>query len=208
MEKPHYLSTRPNWQLQANKGGAKSESRVFRGIKGNLNPKEFEVVNKPNWFNTPFLELRHSLEPMIKPENPKIGDEWCENGVFYRLTAKGKRRIGETFVADVGIIHLASNRRFIIEVKKQGNKGNAHERACKYMTPGMIEYLKTKMNIEYYPVGFVFTGLIAETEKYRREITFLLGRQLKSHVLFWKKDMELDDLAEWFESTVRPLLCQ
>lgn len=208
MEKPHYLSTRPNWQLQANKGGAKSETDVYCTLKANLDPEEYDVVNKPKWFDTPFLEYQHSLEPMIKPEDPEIDDEWYDDGEFYRMTEKGAKKINETFIPDIGIIHLASNRKYIIEVKKQQAAGNAHERACKYMAPGMVDYLKESLEVDYHPVGFVFSGGMADNAGYRREVSFFIGKSLRHHVLFWKGERDPNHLAEWFDSTVRPLLCQ
>jgi len=208
MEKPHYLSTRANWQLEANKGGAKSETDVYGTLRANLDPEEFEVINKPKWFKTPFLEYQHSLEPMLKPESPVIEDEWHENGEFFRMTAKGVKKINETFIPDIGIVHIPSNRKYIIEVKNQQAAGNAHERACKYMAPGMVDYLKHTLEADYHPVGYVFSGGIADSSSYRREILFFIGKSLSSHVFFWKGRRYPHNLGEWFESTVRPLLCQ
>lgn len=204
----HYLSRRLNWQLEANKGGAKNETDVFRVLNAYLDPKDFKVVNKPKWFKTPFLEYMHSIEPMLKPESPVVNDEWYENGEFFRMTKGGKRKINETFIPDIGIIHIPSNRKYIIEVKNQQAAGNAHERACKYMAPGMIDYLKDSLEVDYHPVGFVFSGGMADDAGYRREILFLIGKSLRSHVFFWKGDRDPEKLAEWVDSTLYPLLCQ
>lgn len=208
MSKPHYLSSRANWQLNANNDGSKNEVDVFSALSEHLDPEEFKVEKQPKWFKAPFLEYMHSLEPMVKPEFPGIGDEWYENGDFFRNTEKGPKKIQETFIPDIGITHIPSNRRYIIEAKNQKAEGNAHERACKYMAPGMIEYLKDSLNIEYHPVGYIFSGGIADDNSYCREILFFTGKELRSHVFFWKCGRDSNKLAEWFDSTIRPLLCQ
>jgi hypothetical protein len=145
---------------------------------------------------------------MIKPEFPVLNDEWYENGEFFRMTAKDVKKIQETFIPDIGIIHIPSNRKYILEVKNQQAAGNAHERACKYMAPGMIDYLKQSLNVEYHPVGYVFSGGMADSASYRREVIFYIGKSLMCHVFFWQDGRNPEILAKWFDSTVRPLLCR
>jgi hypothetical protein len=208
MKKTHYLSKRANWQLEANKGGSLAEantSNVIRSYLDTLYPGEYEVVSQPKWFGQPYLEMDYEQNPedYIKPKNPTPEDVWfdTEKKVF----VKNGRVIRESFVPDVGILHIKSGKRYILEVKKQQAAGNAHERACKYATPSMLEFIKKKLNVDYHPVGYVFTGGIVENKSYCREIRAFFGFA-NNHLLLWKEERNPIILTDWLENTVLPLL--
>jgi hypothetical protein len=208
----HYLSKRANWQNEANKAGAKNESSIVGAFREILNPDEFEVVAHPKWFSDQiFLEQGVAYDPVLekKPESPVEGDIWYdeEKKCYIRQYGKSARKAKETFILDVGILHRTSGKRYVIECKHQSDAGNAHERACKFMAPGMIELIQDALGVEYHPIGYIFEGSLADEGSYRREILSCAGKKLGQHVHFIRKGHAHAELKEWFDKVVRPLLC-
>jgi hypothetical protein len=208
----HYLARRANWQLQANQDGSLAEAAVIKVLKSYLDsvyPGEYEVCARPPWFGQPFLEMDYEDNPELytKPEVPVKGNVWfdTERNLFMKHNGKREETIKETFVPDTGIRHIPSGRRYAIECKKQQAKGNAHERACKYTTPSMIDFMKKKLEVDYHPVGYVFSGGIVEHEGYCREIRAFF-KFARGHLLLWKENRSPILLTNWLESTVLPLL--
>lgn len=217
-----YLSIRPNWQLNANQCGNKHELTLFEALKSVLPADQYEVTRRPDWFGQPYLEYCHSISPMTKPEAPQDGDVWFDENThqFMKMTVKPTSSaaggtlmvtvispVRETFVPDIGIRHLATGHRYVLECKYQKAEGNAHERVCKYMTPGLIHIIKNKLGANYHPIGYAFDGGIACDAGYRREILAFAGPSLSSHVFFWV-DQKPESVREWFMDTIHPLLSQ
>lgn len=208
----HYLARRANWQLQANQDGALTEGDTLKVTKSYLDsvyPGEYKVLHHPAWFGQPYLEMDYEKNPLSykKPETPQDGDEWFDEDrkLFIRQKGKGIEVIKETFVPDTGILHIASGRRYVIECKRQNPAGNAHERACKYSSPSMIEFIKKKLGVEYHPVGYLFSGGIASHKAYVRELKAFFGFA-GNHLLLWTENRRPEILTEWLESNVLPLL--
>jgi len=212
MTTPHYLSTRENWQLQANQDGALTEADTFKVIKAYLNnvyPGEYEVRAHPSWFGQPYLEMDFEDNPgdYVKPESPVEGSVWYDASkkLFIRQKGRGTEVIRETFVPDTGIRHIASGRSYAIECKRQQAAGNAHERACKYASPSILDFMKKKLDVDYHPIGYVFAGGIVEDKAYCRELRAFF-KFAKEHLLLWKEDRKPTILTDWLESAVLPLL--
>ena len=217
-----YLSIRSNWQLLANQSGSKHEVTLFEALKSVLPIDQYEVTRRPDWFGQPYLEYFHSIFPMTKPENPQDGDTWYDENTkqFMKMTVKPTTSaqggvltvtsvspVRETFIPDIGIRHLGTDRRYVIECKYQKAEGNAHERFCKYLTPGVITKVKEKLDASYHPIGYAFDGGIACDPGYRREIMFFAGPTLFPHLFFWV-DQNPESVKEWFMNTIHPLLSQ
>ena len=208
----HYLARRANWQLKANQDGSLAEADVIKVLKSYLDsvyPGEYEVRAKPLWFGQPYLEMDYEDNPELytKPEVPVKGNVWfdTERNLFMEHNGKKTQVIRETFEPDTGILHIPSGRRYIIECKNQQPKGNAHERACKYTTLSMMDFIKKKLGVDYHPVGYIFSGGMVENEGYCRELRAFF-KFSKGHLLLWKENRSPILLTNWLESTVLPLL--
>ena len=81
-----------------------------------------------------------------------------------------------SYVLDIKITCIKTKLSIFIEVKKQNARGNAHERAYKYLPNGGIaQYIRTKYNWNYYPVITIFTGEMTLKAKYINEIEMQYG---------------------------------
>ena len=100
------------------------------------------------------------------------------------------------------------NRTIYVEVKRQGAKGNAHERACKYWTPGILDsmrHLGGWNNANVIPCWWVFTGGLTRDPKYQAGIRHWF-KGYEGHVLLWEDTEDFDALTRHFDMHIKPLL--
>lgn len=82
----------------------------------------------------------------------------------------GERDLG--VVPEAVIINRNTNRRLYFEVKAQGERGNAEERACKHHTVQFYRTLKEKFGYEYHPIVTIFCESLATFPRYTRKHPF------------------------------------
>lgn len=75
---------------------------------------------------------------------------------------------------DAVIKSLKTKRRFYIEVKKQGPRGNAEERAYKHHTVQFTKTLRNLYNYEYHPYVTVFCDDLAINRRYTCKFKYLI----------------------------------
>jgi hypothetical protein len=208
----HYLSIRDNWQAAANAGGAKLElivSSILSDYLAKTYPGEFAVTNHPKDLDQFYLEeaRRRAPDDFIKPENPQVGDIWYDesSATFVKKTDTGVKRAVMGCIPDICIRHVASNQRYFLECKNQGDAGNAHERAAKYATPSVIDGIRRKLGVTYHPIGFVFSGEMVEDVKYRYELETTY-EFIQEHLLMWRTGRSVDVLCEWVDRVIIPLM--
>ena len=108
---------------------------------------------------------------------------------------------------DAVVRNTETGRSVFIEVKRQGDRGNAHERACKYFTPGIIA---SACEIARQPAGvipfwWIFANGIATSARYVQEIRhWFLG--VEGHLLLWQSIEDYEPLIQHFEQHIQPLL--
>ena len=118
---------------------------------------------------------------------------------------------------DCLIQNTRTNKTIFIELKRQdgwvegktraAGRGNAHERLCKYFTPGLLKTFRTAGNInnEYYPFWIVFQGDITRDPCRVREITFWFDNY-KANYFFWRNTQDPLSLIDHFEKYIVPIL--
>jgi len=104
-----------------------------------------------------------------------------------------------------------------VEVKRQdgwvegkeasAGRGNAHERSCKFFTPGLRKVLQNKGQLgdDVLPFWVVFLGDIARDPKRTREIT-LWYEGVEDHYFMWADTSNPDPLITHFEERLMPYL--
>ena len=108
-------------------------------------------------------------------------------------------------VPDLAIRNPESGKSIWIEIKRQNPRGNAHERACKYFSPGLVRIAEGLAYV-VRPFYFVFAGGLVDSPKYRAEIsTWFDADGWRDHVLMWT-DHDPVSLCQWFEHAIRPAL--
>jgi hypothetical protein len=84
---------------------------------------------------------------------------------------KIQKRTSGFYSLDIAITSIKTGLTMFVEVKKQHARGNAHERAYKYLPYGGIaQYIRKTLKQNFHSVIVVFTGEMASTTKYIDEI--------------------------------------
>lgn len=92
-------------------------------------------------------------------------------------------------VPEAAIINIKNGKRIFVEVKKQGPKGNAEERAYKHHTVEFYRLLKTAFGYDYHPFITVFCENLATDRKYTLKIKNLIEKD--NYVLWVSYDQNL-----------------
>ena len=100
-----------------------------------------------------------------------------------------------------------TNRSVFVEIKQQWVKGNAHERACKFVMPGILNSIGRIGNqpLGLIPVWWIFADEIASDSRYRRETLHWL-QGIEAHVLLWENITDYKPVVDHFEEHIQPLL--
>ena len=110
-------------------------------------------------------------------------------------------------IPDYLIRNVETGRAVFVEIKRQRAAGNAHERACKYFTPGILASARQIANQpeDTIPFWWVFTNGIATDARYRREIMHWF-RGVEAHLLLWEDINDPAVVTHHFDTHIRPLL--
>ena len=90
---------------------------------------------------------------------------------------------------------------------RNAGRGNAHERLCKYFTPGLMSLFRKEGHISEpnLPFWIVFQGDITRDPCRVREITFWFDK-FKANYFFWRDIYNIEPLINHFDTFIVPLL--
>ena len=127
-----------------------------------------------------------------------------EKNRFFYWTGKSwsEKKLG--MIPDGMIRNYVTEKCHLIELKKQNNAGNAHERGYRYDTEKIRKTLQERLNTDKQPISWIFTGSMTEDEKYILEIASHLP---DDHYVLLRSDHDKETvLIDWFNKIVRPIL--
>lgn len=96
---------------------------------------------------------------------------------------------------EAAIISPRTGRRFFVEVKKQGDAGNADERAAKHHTVAFHRLMHQRYGYDYHPYTTVFCEALATNPRYTRKIPHYFE---EGQYLLWE-DYRPELLGQWLE---------
>ena len=190
---------RKKWQDYSGKNAAVAERSFLETFQLIFEDTEFAIRAQPNEFNKIYVDF--PLDPQTLQEIYTPPDLITRHGVF----------------PDYAIDNTSNNKTIYIEVKRQDGwveggkrsdgRGNAHERSCKFFTPGLQKILRQEGNLgdDVLPFWTVFQGDITRDPCRVREITCWYD-DLKGHFLFWRDATNPEPLIAHFEEHIQPLL--
>ena len=172
------LRVRENWQNYAAGRGIEAEIRFRDVMSGHLERSD-----------------------LIGADQPK------DLSAIYgaNIWASGNR--GHGIKPEFVIRNQRTGQAVFVEVKRQGTRGNAHERACKFMMPGILESARkiAKQPSGVIPFWWVFTNGLANHPRYQQEIRHWF-KGIDRHVLLWEDLSDESALLNHFDTHIRPLL--
>ena len=193
------LKGRDNWQKEGGKKAQKAEDAFYDAFEEEFSGSTFEIIIKPDAFKNIYPDVKLDSKTLKAIYNPDV--EW-KHGI----------------IPDYAIHNKQTKKTLYVEVKRQdgwvegkprkAGRGNAHERSCKFFTPGLLKTLRMKGNIDTndtLPFWVVFQGDIARDPKRVREIT-LWYDTYKKHFFLWHDSKNKTDLIKHFNDNLRHLL--
>ena len=108
---------------------------------------------------------------------------------------------------DYVLRHQKTSKAVFVEIKRQRAAGNAHERACKFMMPGILNSARhiARQPVNVIPFWWIFSNGIASDPRYKREIMHWF-QGIESHVLLWEDITDYTPVIDHFEQYIQPLL--
>jgi hypothetical protein len=190
---------RRKWQDYSGQNASAAEKDFFDSFNALFTDTEFRIRRHPKEFSNVYVNVKLSKQTLAEIYTPD--EPITRHGVF----------------PDYAIDNTETNKTIYIEVKRQdgwvegkdrtAGRGNAHERSCKFFTPGLLKVLRkhSKLGNNILPFWTVFLGDITRDPCRVREIT-LWYDSYKNHYFFWRNPNNADPLIEHFITKIPPLL--
>jgi len=190
---------RKKWQDYSGKNAGRAELDFFTTFEVLFQETEYIIEKHPKVFDKVYIDVKLSSKELSEIFTPP--EPISRHGV----------------VPDYSINNSETGKTIFIEVKRQDGwvegktradgRGNAHERSCKYFTPGLQKILRGQGKLGEKPLPFwtVFQGDITRDPCRVREITLWYG-EYTDHYFFWRDSKNQVPLIEHFIERVKPLL--
>ena len=193
------LRGRENWQTKSGEKALIAENEFHGAFLKEFKNSNFRIKSKPKEFRDIYRNVKLEKEVLDQIYSPEQG-----------YGAHGIR-------PDYAIDNLKTKKTLYVEVKRQdgwvegklpkAGRGNAHERSCKYFTPGLQKILREhgKMGENVLPFWVVFLGDIARDPKRVREVTTWYDGYA-DHFFFWRDVSNEKSLMSHFNKKLRKFL--
>ncbi len=190
---------REKWQDYSAKNAGQAEKNFFDVFDEIFKKKVYKIRSKPAEFNKIYVDYKLSDQVISEIYNPKKAI--IKHGVF----------------PDFAIDNTETKKTIYVEVKRQDGwveggvrsdgRGNAHERSCKFFTPGLLKILREKGGISEPALPFwtVFQGNITRDPCRVREITCWYQGHT-ANFFFWRDTSNSQDLFNHFSDNIAPLI--
>jgi hypothetical protein len=192
--------TRAKWQDYSGENAGAAEKFFFITLSKYFAGTEYVIREKPNEFRDLYVNVNlpdETIKAIYNPPEP--------------ITKHG-------ISPDYAIDNTRTGKTLYVEVKRQdgwvegkdrkAGRGNAHERSCKYFTPGLLKTLRAygKINGENtLPFWTVFQGDITRDPCRVREIT-LWYEGYPAHYFLWRDSADAEALINHFNENLKNLL--
>ncbi len=204
------LRNRANWQTISGAKALHTEQIFQISLQTALDavyPNLFKVDRHPPEFSDIYSTF---------PLDKSVLDE-IYNVDVSKKNSKGKPKYQWGISMDFAIRNLSNGKILFGEIKRQdgwtentnmqAGRGNAHERSCKYFTPGLMRVLRKAggLSEEILPFWLVIVGDITRDPRRNREIAFWFQEYTKNYFM-WRDTNDVGSLLDFFENNLLPFL--
>ncbi len=190
---------RKKWQDYGGKRATIAEYSFYEVFNALFKDTPLELIKKPNKFNKIYISQPLDAEEIkaIYVPAEKIVRHGIQPDCIIRNNDSGK----EIYV------EIKRQDGWVENKKRSAGRGNAHERFCKYFTPGLLKIMRQESNIAEpnLPFWIVFQGDITRDICHVREIRFWFDGN-KANVTFWRNIHDPQSLIDHFFKYILPLL--
>lgn len=190
---------RKKWQDYSGKKSAQSEHSFYEVFSFLFQNTEYEIVSKPTCFKDIYVKVKLTTQEVKEVYHPNM--PITQHGIQPDFLIKNKRT-GKTIYGEI------KRQDGWVEGKpRSAGRGNAHERLCKYFTPGLLKLFRKngKINSKYLPFWIIFQGDITRDPCRVREIKFWFG-EYTANYFFWRNTSDGTRLVSHFEKYIIPIL--
>jgi hypothetical protein len=192
------LRQREIWQDVSGEKAGVAEKNFFEIFSKEFAGSDFRIRPKPRELKDIYSKIKLSEEVLAAIYNP---DETWTHGV----------------VPDYAIDNIKTKKTLYVEVKSQdgwvegkprnAGRGNAHERSCKFFTPGLLKIMREhgKLGNDVLPFWVVFQGDVARDPKRVREVTCWYA-EYSAHFFFWHDSADHQSIINHFNNKLKHLL--
>ncbi|MCK4730410.1 MAG: MunI family type II restriction endonuclease [Candidatus Aenigmarchaeota archaeon] len=192
------LRKREIWQVDSGVKAGVAEKNFYEIFLKEFEGSDFRIRSKPKEFKNIYSKIQLSEKVLASIYNP---DETWKHGIL----------------PDYAIDNIKTKKTLYVEIKRQDGwvegkhrkvgRGNAHERSCKFFTPGLLKILRErgKLGDDVLPFWVVFQGDIARDPKRVREITCWYAEK-SNHFFLWSNPADNKSLIDHFNDKLKPLL--
>ena len=200
------LRKRTNWQTISGAKALKVEKLFQVSLQTALDaiyPKKFRVDRHPKEFSDIY-----STYPLPQEVSDKI-----YNIDVNERKANGKLKYKWGISMDFAIRNMINGKNLFGEIKRQdgwventdmkAGRGNAHERSCKYFTPGLMKVIREKSGLsdEILPFWLIIVGDITRDPRRNREIAYWFQEYTKNYYM-WRDTSNADNILDFFEKNL------
>ena len=198
------LRNRTNWQTISGLKALNAEEKFTTALQNALDivyPNKFLVESHPKEFRNIYSTYPLPAEVLEKIYNVDVNE----------LKQNGNPKYSWGISMDFVIRNLQNQKNLFGEIKRQdgwiettamaAGRGNAHERSCKYFTPGLSKVLREASGIsdEILPFWLVLVGDITRDPKRNREIDFWF-QGYENNFYMWRDTDDIGDMLDFFEN--------
>lgn len=193
------LRKRKVWQDVSGGNAGIAEKNFYQVFLQYFENSDFRIRKKPKEFNNIYFDVKLNKEVLAEIYKPNL-KKW-KHGV----------------VPDYAIDNIKTGKTLYIEVKRQdgwvegkprsAGRGNAHERSCKFFTPGLLKTLREhgKLGDNVLPFWVVFQGDITRDPCRVREVTLWYG-DYSAHFFMWRTLTDEKTLINHFDTKLKHFL--
>lgn len=204
------LRKRANWQTISGAKALRTEELFQFSLQTALDevyPNKFIVDRHPKEFGNIY-----STYPLSQEVREKIYDVDVSE-----KKANGKPKYEWGISMDFAIRNKDNGKILFGEIKRQdgwvettnmaAGRGNAHERSCKYFTPGLMKIIRETggLSEEILPFWLVIVGDITRDPRRNREIAYWFQDYTKNYYM-WRDTTDVGDMLDFFENNLLPYL--
>lgn len=190
---------RCKWQDYSGQNASIAEHSFYDVFSKLFNDTDYTIISQPTFFSSIYLDVELSEEEIHAIYTPDVPIQ--RHGIKPDGAIKNNKT-GKTI-----FIEIKRQDGWVEGKPRKAGRGNAHERLCKYFTPGLLKKLREFGKIEHpnIPFWIVFQGDITRDPCRVREITFWFDKY-KANYFFWRNPNDPLPLIDHFEKYIVPLL--
>jgi hypothetical protein len=190
---------RKKWQDYGGANATVAEHSFYDIFNDLFKDTEFEIELQPTKFKDIYLnvELSHDeLSQIYIPDKPII-----QHGIKPDCLIRNKETGKEIYV------EIKRQDGWVEGKTRSAGRGNAHERLCKYFTPGLFDFLRSQSGIAEpnYPFWIVFQGDITRDICRVKEIRCWF-KDNTANVTFWRDTTTPTPLLTHFFEYILPMM--